>query len=157
MEKHELFRLLLKVSAKYVFFKDEVKSTLCLSLHEHDERSLFSFLNLLSPHFSRSTFTEIKNPPGNRVHDSDPVSSECTHIWKQNDSLCILSVWNASNLCEIDCVWIGLSNLGTSNDFDRLNNETLRTQLSFAIQLSGYALKPHWHVSTTLQCNMPGP
>ncbi len=27
-------------------------------MQEHDERSLFSFLNLLSPHFSRSTFSE---------------------------------------------------------------------------------------------------
>lgn len=59
---------------------------LCLSLQElqHDKRSLFSFLNLLSPHFSRSTFTEktheLKDESGNRVHESDPVSSERTHI-----------------------------------------------------------------------------
>lgn len=59
---------------------------LCLLLQElqHDKRSLFSFLNLLSPHFSRSTFTEktheLKDESGNRVYESDPVSSERTHI-----------------------------------------------------------------------------
>lgn len=47
-----------------------------------------------------------------------------------NDSLRIPSVWNVTNLCEIDFVWIRVSNLGTSKDFDRLNIGTLMTQFS---------------------------